>query len=107
MIDPYLLLNVSENTTDKEVKQAYHSMIQNYPPEHYPELFNVIRKAYETIATEHQRLKLKVFDLPLSPEDILYASLEQKTAPQFSKQHFLKALDENIKLAIKHRLSNL
>ncbi len=61
MITPFDILEVAEKPTDEEVKKAYLQKICQYPPEYNPEQFQIIRKAFETIKTQSQRVKYQLF----------------------------------------------
>ncbi|MDR2174413.1 MAG: J domain-containing protein [Synergistaceae bacterium] len=42
----YEILRVSRGASPEEVRAAYVKLVRRYPPEHFPEKFTVLRKAY-------------------------------------------------------------
>ncbi len=70
MKDPYLILGLLEKKEDKGlddkvVKEAYMQLVKQYPPEHEPERFMQIRKAFEQLETHKKRLKYDFLDTSL------------------------------------------
>lgn len=61
MIPPYAILEVDESAGDEEVKMAYLCKVREHPPEHDPQGFQRIRGAFETIRTEKDRLRYRLF----------------------------------------------
>jgi curved DNA-binding protein CbpA len=61
-MDPYLILGVPPEATDSDVRRAYLEGVRRFPPEHAPEQFQAISRAYEQIRDETSRLKLLLFD---------------------------------------------
>lgn len=47
--DPYALLGIGEEATDKEVRRAYLRRLKKHPPERDPDGFQRIRNAYEQL----------------------------------------------------------
>ncbi len=68
--DPYLLLGLKENVTDSDVTAAFHAALRKYPPEREPERFAQISEAYESIRTEEQRVRRRLFPPCLSPAEM-------------------------------------
>lgn len=56
----YTILNVPKNSTPEEIKKAYLKALKVYNPEHNPERFIIVRKAYETLIDSKQRAALDV-----------------------------------------------
>ncbi len=61
-MDPYLILGVPPKATDADIRRAYLDGIRRFPPEHAPEQFQAISRAYEQIRDETSRLKHLLFD---------------------------------------------
>jgi len=59
--DPYLLLGIEEDVTDRQVTEAYHAALRQHPPEREPERFTLISEAYESIRTEEDRIRRRLF----------------------------------------------
>lgn len=72
--DPYRILGVSPLANDKEIRAAYLKAVSETPPERDREKFERIRAAYESVVTEHDRLRTALFDkTPPTQEDLLDA----------------------------------
>lgn len=63
MLDPYLILGVSENATDETIHQAYLQGIRRRPADRDPEGFQSVRSAYELIRTRKARLEYALFTI--------------------------------------------
>jgi curved DNA-binding protein CbpA len=61
-MSPYLILQVSPNAGDGEIRRAYLDAIRKFPPESKPEGFQKISHAYERIRDEKSRLNYFLFD---------------------------------------------
>ena len=61
-MNPYLILGVSMSADDAEIRRAYLEGVREFPPEHAPERFQAISRAYEMIGSEPSRLKYRLFD---------------------------------------------
>jgi DnaJ-class molecular chaperone len=62
MTDPYRLLGVPETADDEAIRAAYLAAIRACPPERDRQRFERVRAAYESIATERDRLARSLFD---------------------------------------------
>lgn len=47
--DPFLVLGVSQNAGESEVRARYLELVKQFPPEREPEKFREIRAAYEAV----------------------------------------------------------
>ena len=54
-MNPFLTLDVTPNSTDEEVRAAYTSLLRKYPPEHFPEEFQVIQESATMLRTARDR----------------------------------------------------
>ena len=61
-MNPYLILHVSPRASDAEIRRAYLDAVRKFPPEHEPERFQTISRAYEQIRDEKSRLNYLLFD---------------------------------------------
>lgn len=66
-MDPYDVLEIDENVTDKGVHKAYLEHVRRYPPDRAPEQFQAVRRAYEQIKTARARSALRIFGFPRVP----------------------------------------
>jgi curved DNA-binding protein CbpA len=62
MTDPYRLLGVPDTADDEAIRTAYLAAIRACPPERDRQRFEAVRAAYESIATERERLAHALFD---------------------------------------------
>ena len=62
MTDPFRLLGVPETANDEAIRAAYLAAIRACPPERDRQRFELLRAAYESIATERDRLAHALFD---------------------------------------------
>ncbi|MFB3788231.1 MAG: DnaJ domain-containing protein [bacterium] len=66
MIDPYQELGLESGAvTDETVRAAYTQAIRRHPPDRDPAAFERIRAAYETIKTEKDRIRFRLFGAPV------------------------------------------
>ncbi|MDQ6975118.1 MAG: DnaJ domain-containing protein [Mariprofundaceae bacterium] len=66
---PYLTLDIAENATDEQVRQAYVQKVQQYPPEKNGKRFSAIQQAYSLVNSKETRSALKLFGLPNGDEN--------------------------------------
>ena len=94
MKTPYDILEVAEQATDGEIKQAYLHKVKQFPPDHYHEQFQQIHKAYDAIKDLSCRTKYELFTVPEADFNVL---LEQafsfgQAATPISADYFDKLL---------------
>lgn len=85
-MNPYLVLRVSPDADDRQIRQAYLDGVRAHPPDTHPEQFQALNAAYEKIKDETSRLNYRLFnrDCPGdSPVDVLlrYARFRPSTQP--------------------------
>ncbi len=61
MKTPYDILEVAEQATDAEIKQAYLQKVKQFPPDHYQQQFQQVKQAYEAIKDLNCRTKYALF----------------------------------------------
>ena len=54
--DPFVVLGVDENAGDDAIKQRYLALVRRHPPDREPDRFQAVRRAYEAIRGERERL---------------------------------------------------
>ena len=97
MLDPYLLLDVTEASSDQEITRAYLKKVKRYSPEKAPEKFQQIRAAYELIKTPRDRLNYRLFTKERLDTQVLLDTLLQKKRLQRPSQGvFVAALKDVI-----------
>jgi DnaJ-class molecular chaperone len=62
MNNPYLILRVTRDSTDVEIRRAYLDGVREFPPETAPERFQAISHAYELIRDETARMQCYLFN---------------------------------------------
>lgn len=106
-MDPYILFNLTPDADDEAVKAAYLKATQFYSPDKSPQMFKMVRAAFESIANQRQRLIHQLFEeAPLDPQTIIYAciqktSKEKAVSFQLGKEVFKKGVET----AIQHNLA--
>ncbi len=63
MDNPYDVLGIDASASDVEVRRRYLALVRCYSPEHEPDAFQKIQRAYDTVASESARLRFLLFDL--------------------------------------------
>ncbi len=71
MKSPYEILEVTEQASDSEIKQAYLQKVKLNPPDRDQEKFQQIHSAYETIKNVTSREKYALFNYPEADFDAL------------------------------------
>ena len=61
MLTPYLVLDVSPEASDEEIRQRYLALVRKYPPEQAPERFQQITSAYEAVKDVRSRVETAIF----------------------------------------------
>jgi len=89
--DPYSVLGLNRTASAQEIKQAYFAQVRLHPPERDPEIFKLIRAAYERLRDPATRIETDMLlldswpapsrkrrtgklDLTLHHEDVLAAA---------------------------------
>ncbi len=61
MLKHYLVLNVSPDAGDEEIRASYIRMVKTYTPEKHPEMFRRVTEAYDALKDERLRVETRVF----------------------------------------------
>ncbi len=89
MKTPYDILEVSETSSNSEIKKAYLTKVRQFPPERFPEMFQQVRTAFELIQSEDDRLSYAMFHCQMpEPREIAAIILERtskRTLPSGSE----------------------
>jgi len=59
--DPYAVLGLTRGSSPREIKRAYFDLVRQYPPEERPEVFKMIRAAYEKLRTADVKAETDLF----------------------------------------------
>jgi curved DNA-binding protein CbpA len=62
MTDPYAILEVPADADDATIRRRYLELVKQFSPEHHPEKFASIRKAYESVRDLETRLRYRLFE---------------------------------------------
>jgi curved DNA-binding protein CbpA len=61
MLKNYIVLGVTLESTDEEIRNRYLELVRKHTPEKYPAQFQQITEAYEAIKTRRNRLESRLF----------------------------------------------
>ncbi|MFN0317449.1 MAG: DnaJ domain-containing protein [Burkholderiales bacterium] len=81
MSDPYRVLGVSHDAGDESIRDAYLAAIRACPPERDPQRFEQVRKAYEAISTQRDRVAHALFDTSIPPAQEVVSILSAHWQP--------------------------
>jgi curved DNA-binding protein CbpA len=62
MTDPYAVLGFPADSDDDTIRRRYLELVKQFTPEHHPEKFAAIRRAYESLRDLETRLKYRLFE---------------------------------------------
>lgn len=97
MKTPYQILEVAEQATDAEIKQAYLQKVKQFPPDHHHEQFQLVQQAYEAIKDLENRTKYALFAVPEADfNGLLKQAFGSGPAPSISAEHFEKLLNASV-----------
>lgn len=80
----YELLGVTQDASKDEIKRAYYKKIRIYTNEKYPDKFQELNKAYETLSNEQKRAD---YDRE-SQDGGVYATLKNRVIQEYNKENF-------------------
>lgn len=58
--DPFAVLGVDDDAGDETIRQHYLALVRRFPPDREPDRFQEIRRAYEAIRGERERLEARL-----------------------------------------------
>ncbi|MBF0201419.1 MAG: J domain-containing protein [Desulfamplus sp.] len=61
MFKSFLVLNISMNASDEDIRKKYLELVKKFPPEREPEQFRKINDAYDEIKDQRSRIKSRLF----------------------------------------------
>jgi curved DNA-binding protein CbpA len=97
MKTPYEILEVAEQATDSEIKQAYLQKVKLNPPDRDHEKFQQLHSAYESIKNVTSRENHALFNYPEADFDALLEQAFSTAQPSLiSADHFDKLLRASI-----------
>mgnify|MGYP006116512805 CR=1 FL=1 len=77
--NPYLVLNVPENSHDENIRLAYQKKVKEFPPEKNAQEFQRITEAYELIRDEVKRARLRLFFRDIDSSEPFIALIPQSS----------------------------
>ena len=80
MLTYYLVLGLSLDASDADIRNSYLQLVKKHTPEKDPVKFRQVTEAYEAIKDERQRVRGKIFGGLISRdyEDALYSLARAK-----------------------------
>jgi curved DNA-binding protein CbpA len=63
-MNPFVVLDLPPDCTDEQVRDAYHRLLRQYPPETFPVEFQAIQEAANALKTERDRWRVHLFHHP-------------------------------------------
>ena len=60
-MNPYLVLGLSFEANDEEIRERYKELVVRYPPDRFPDRFAGIREAFESLKSERERIRTHMF----------------------------------------------
>ena len=55
--DPFVVLGIHDDADDEAIKQRYLALVRSFPPDREPERFQEVRRAYEAVRGQRERLE--------------------------------------------------
>ena len=62
MTDPYAVLGLPADADDEAIRKRYLELVKQFSPEHHPEKFALVRRAYESLRDLETRLRYRLFE---------------------------------------------
>jgi curved DNA-binding protein CbpA len=91
MTDPYAVLGLPADADDEAIRRRYLELVKQFSPEHHPEKFAQVRRAYEMLRDLETRLKHRLFEA--GKTDSIDAILEDLTTCRTTRRRLtLQAL---------------
>jgi curved DNA-binding protein CbpA len=72
-MNPFLVLDVTPDCSDEDVRAAYHRLLREFPPEKFPSEFQQIHEAATALRTERDRWHCHLLHQPASVQSPLEA----------------------------------
>jgi curved DNA-binding protein CbpA len=96
MTDPYAVLGLPADADDESIRRRYLELVKQFSPEHHPEKFAAVRRAYESLRDLETRLKYRLFEAGKSEsiEAILEEVACRTTRRRLSLQTLVNAVQK-------------
>ena len=96
--DPYAVLGVAREASLREIKKGYFALVRVYPPETEPEVFKLVRAAYEKLRTAGSKSETDLF-LFRPPTPLQPRKRRKKLKLSIDPQDAIRHLEANSDLA--------
>jgi curved DNA-binding protein CbpA len=90
MTDAYAVLGLPPDSDDDAIRRRYLELVRQFSPEHHPEKFAEIRKAYEQLKDLNTRLRHRLFEA--GRHESVDAIIEEVTCRSSRQRVSLKTL---------------
>jgi DnaJ domain len=90
MTDPYAELGLPADADDEVIRRRYLELVKQFSPEHHPEKFAAVRRAYESLRDLETRLRYRLFEA--GKQDSIDAILEELACRTSRRRLSLQAL---------------
>jgi curved DNA-binding protein CbpA len=60
--DPHAVLGLPPDADDDTIRRRYLELVREFPPDHHPERFALVREAYESLKDLNTRLRRRLFE---------------------------------------------
>ena len=90
MTDPYAVLGLPADADDEAIRRRYLELVKQFSPEHHPEKFAAVRRAYESLRDLETRLRYRLFEA--GKHDSIDAILEELACRTSRRRLSLQAL---------------
>jgi curved DNA-binding protein CbpA len=90
MTDPYAVLGLQADADDETIRRRYLELVKQFSPEHHPEKFAQVRRAYEMLRDLETRLHYRLFGA--GRDDSIDAIVEDLACQTPRRRLSLKAL---------------
>ncbi|HXG08162.1 MAG TPA: J domain-containing protein [Gemmataceae bacterium] len=90
MTDPYAVLGLPPDSDDEAIRRRYLELVRQFSPEHHPEKFAAIRRAYDSLRDLNTRLRYRLFEA--GKHESVDAIIEEITCRSTRRRVSLKTL---------------
>ena len=94
MTDPYAVFGLPADCDDDTIRRRYLELVKQFSPEHHPDKFAAIRRAYESLRDLDTRLRHRLFEAGRS--DSIDAILEELACRMPRRRMSLQALVNSV-----------
>lgn len=103
----YEVLNINKNSSEKEIKDRYMTLVRKYPPEKEPQKFAEIREAYEILCNPKQRQEHDFeLEIELKKRREILKKIEEEADKALKNGNYDKAIKNYKKLLIENSNPN-